>query len=82
MPTHSRLLTPYLDTPRTRARCFTGTDITRMPARCTRARQEAMHVIEVGQLEKQRAFEQLDAAAGIGCAIVQHAPAHPIGNAR
>src|SRR5207342_2700993 len=55
----------------------------RLPARALhQRRQVAVHVVEVGQVEEGGAFEQLDAAAGVGRVVVQHAHADRIGPLR
>ena len=44
--------------------------------------QVAVHMIEVGQIEKCSALEQLDAAASVGGVIAQQTAANGVGKAR
>ena len=80
-PVFSSRLAPvfarYVDLKRALGRRFD------LPARTLHQRGKiTMHVIEIGQVQKRVAFEQLDPAAGVGRSIVQQAGSNGIGPAR
>jgi hypothetical protein len=81
MPTRARPRLLYLDTPGG-AMAMVDRHADRLPAGALhQRRQVAVHVVEVGQVEEGLALEQLDAAAGVGRVVAQHARADRVGPA-